>query len=264
MLCISLCDKSLPKIYLCLHCEIHYLSEELNCKADDFHGEDGLHGCAAHITIDENEIEKQHAVDCIIDLATKHKGEVSLVALGPLTNLALAIRLQPDLPNLLKDIVILGGNYTGLGNQTASAEFNFAVDPLAANIVISEYTCPITVVPWETALHSPLSPHFIHSYGRKDNARSSFFKDIMNQLPEEWRKITADPFPVCIALDRQNIVGEEMKVCATVEVFGQHTRGMMVVDRRPQKSTSLNKPNIMLVTRINMPPVETMLLHSVS
>ncbi|HEY2507816.1 MAG TPA: nucleoside hydrolase [Streptosporangiaceae bacterium] len=77
-----------------------------------------------------------HGVDFIIDMVLSAPGEITLVATGPLTNVALALRREPRLPSLVRDFVIMGGS-SARGNVTPAAEFNIAVDPDAAAIVFS-------------------------------------------------------------------------------------------------------------------------------
>ena len=229
---------------------------------------DGLLDVTSGIKFDETKIEKMHAVNCIIDLASKHTGEISLIAIGPLTNLALAVKLKPELPTLLKEVVILGGNYTGLGNHTPTGEFNFVADPIAAHIVLDEYTCPIYIVPWETVLNYPFTKTFADEYGSKDNERSQFFKLIIDAR-QNIHGCTfdhgADVFAVCAALEREKVVVEKFHAFATVEAFGAKTHGMMVVERRDKSCRNFNmNNNVIIVTKVDGKEVEKMLLHSVT
>ncbi|XP_065054920.1 nucleoside hydrolase-like [Rhopilema esculentum] len=238
-------------------------------EASYWHGTDGLLDVTDYIKVDKNELEEKDAVSSIIDIATKHKGEVTLLAIGPLTNLALAVRIRPDLPKLLKEVVILGGNYTGLGNQTRTGEFNFVADPLAARIVLEEYTCPKYVVPWEAVLDHPFSSTFEKIYCGKDNERSRFFKklgQILCGMHELTSIESADSLAVCVALDKEGVIAEKFDTFATVEFFGEQTHGMMVVERRrtEHRHGVGNESNIRIVTKLNMERVEEMLIHSVS
>ena len=102
--------------------------------AGDVHGATGLGGVPmpAH----NRKIAPQRAAEFLIDTVLRHPGEVTLVAVGPLTNLALAMRLEPRFAPAVKEIVIMGGA-VGAGNRTASAEFNIFGDPHAASIVFN-------------------------------------------------------------------------------------------------------------------------------
>ncbi|KAJ7378708.1 hypothetical protein OS493_021290 [Desmophyllum pertusum] len=70
-------------------------------------------------------LKSEHAVNALIRLINQHPGEITLVPIGPLTNIALACRLDPNISSKLKDVVIMGGNFEAKGNVSVSAEFNF-------------------------------------------------------------------------------------------------------------------------------------------
>jgi inosine-uridine nucleoside N-ribohydrolase len=79
---------------------------------------------------------RQGAVNFIISEIERQPGEVTILALGPMTNIALALRLKPDIETKIKRIVFMGGNYKVPGNVTPMAEFNFWFDPEAVRIVL--------------------------------------------------------------------------------------------------------------------------------
>ncbi len=85
----------------------------------------------------------RHAVDFVIDALAASPGEISLTAVGPLTNIALALRKEPRITEWVREFVIMGGSYTR-GNSTPAAEFNIAADPEAAAIVFD--------APWQTVM----------------------------------------------------------------------------------------------------------------
>jgi purine nucleosidase len=97
--------------------------------AEEIHGDDGLRG--ARVPPSAAEPQPGHAVDFIIDTVAAAPGEITLVAVGPLTNIALALRREPALAQGVRDFVIMGGSATR-GNVTPAAEFNIAADPEAA------------------------------------------------------------------------------------------------------------------------------------
>lgn len=98
------------------------------------HGETGLP--AADLPEPLRGPETEHAVNFIVRRVREQPGEITLVATGPLTNVALAFRLAPDLPAKLREVVWMGGS-TGEGNRTPSAEFNALADPHAAQIALT-------------------------------------------------------------------------------------------------------------------------------
>ena len=101
--------------------------------AAHFHGNDGLGG--APIPVSHRSPQSMTAPEFIVHTARNSGGDLSLVCVGPLTNLAVALSLEPDLPQLVSRTVIMGGAFTVGGNATPWAEFNAAVDPEAARIV---------------------------------------------------------------------------------------------------------------------------------
>ena len=99
--------------------------------ASYFHDEGGLGGARLPNSTRSIGVDKGPAA--LIRLARQRPGELTLVALGPLTNLAIALNVEPELPELLKSVVVMGGAYTVPGNTTPTAEFNILVDPEAAD-----------------------------------------------------------------------------------------------------------------------------------
>jgi len=100
--------------------------------AGHVHGESGLGG--AVLPAPARTAEAGHAIDYIIETTAAAPGEITLVATGPLTNIALALRREPRLASRVRDFVIMGGS-SGRGNVTPAAEFNIWADPEAAAIV---------------------------------------------------------------------------------------------------------------------------------
>jgi inosine-uridine nucleoside N-ribohydrolase len=83
-------------------------------------------------------VQRQHAVDFIVETVKKYPDEVTLLAIGPITNVALAIRMHPEIVPLIKRIVYMGGAFEVPGNTTPAAEMNVWYDPEAARIVVRE------------------------------------------------------------------------------------------------------------------------------
>ena len=116
--------------------------------AEHVHGKSGLDGI--ELFEPTMPLESQHAVDFIIDtLRREPAGTVTLVPIGPLTNIAEAFRRAPDIVARVQEIVLMGGAYFEVGNITPAAEFNIYVDPEAAEIVFKA-GAPLVVVPLDT------------------------------------------------------------------------------------------------------------------
>ncbi len=112
--------------------------------ADYVHGEGGLGGDLFPDTGVES--AEGHAAAAIARTARERPGEVTLLCIGPLTNVALASWLEPDLPDLLDEVWVMGGAANAVGNVTPAAEYNFWVDPDAAKHVLG--TFDVTLVDW--------------------------------------------------------------------------------------------------------------------
>jgi len=112
--------------------------------AENVHGDGG-----GGLGIDDAglEPEAEHAVDAMVRLCAESPGEISIVAIGPLTNIALAVIKDPAFAANVKSLYVMGGSNNARGNITAAAEFNFYVDPDAAKVVFGA-GFDITVVPW--------------------------------------------------------------------------------------------------------------------
>lgn len=108
-------------------------------KAEDVHGD--------HLPAPETALREQpeHAVTWLVETLTKVSEKITLIFVGPLTNLAMALRIAPQIAQNIKEIIIMGGGYQ-VNNITAGAEFNFWVDPEAAKIVM-DCGAPIRLVP---------------------------------------------------------------------------------------------------------------------
>ena len=112
-----------------------------------FHGEDGLGDWGDRYKPRRSKVEKKHAVDAIID-TIRQTSEIVIVTLGPLTNLALALRKAPDIAAQVSRCVVMGGAACTNGNVTPAAEYNIWCDPEAAQIVFRS-GIPVEMVGWE-------------------------------------------------------------------------------------------------------------------
>jgi purine nucleosidase len=113
--------------------------------AEDVHGDGsgGLSMDAAGV-----EMAGEHAVNALLRLTAEAAGELSIVAIGPLTNLAMAVVMDPGFAGRVKSLYVMGGSNNGRGNITPSAEFNFYVDPEAAQVVLDAGFADLRIVPW--------------------------------------------------------------------------------------------------------------------
>ncbi|CAI2344860.1 unnamed protein product [Caenorhabditis sp. 36 PRJEB53466] len=182
-------------------------------------------------------VKSKGAVDAIIEL-TKQTKNVTLVGLGPLTNIALALRKDPEIAQRLQKVVIMGGNYLGVGNtqSNSTAEFNFLMDPEAAQIVLS--AIHTTIVPWDTCFFKgpEYSEEVDYEESLRQNTPLSYFLSNITAKGREYNKMThqqyafVDDIAVAIAID-PSVAVKSMKLCASVELEKESvTRGQVAVD----------------------------------
>ena len=202
--------------------------------AEWFHGHDGLgdRGYPAP----KRSAEPAHAVDAIIATVENNPG-LTLVTLGPLTNIALALAKEPAIAARVGRCVVMGGNPCCEGNVTPAAEYNIWVDPEAARMVIRS-GMPVELVGWHLCRgDAALNVNDIDRVLEMDTPLARFAIECNSTAQKAYRKQTGevgislpDPVAMAIALD------PSICTCASehfvdVEVAGELTRGMTVVDR---------------------------------
>jgi purine nucleosidase len=202
--------------------------------ADWFHGKDGLgdHGYPAP----KRSPEQQHAVDAIVSTVRNNPG-LTLVTLGPLTNIALALAQAPDLVHSVARCVVMGGAPCCEGNVTPSAEYNIWVDPEAARIVFRS-GLPLEMVGWHLCRGAAvIGPSDIEHIGKIGTKLAEFAVECNSTARLAYRKQTGedgislpDPVAMSIALD-SSIGHESSRHYVDVETASELTRGMTIVDR---------------------------------
>ena len=203
--------------------------------ADDaafVHGNDGF-GDIGYAPA-QRAAEHEHAALAIIRHAREQRGMLCVVALGPLTNLALALRLEPALPTWIARLVVMGGAVTGQGNTTVSAEFNIGFDPEAARVVFEAFES-FEIVDWEAVLRHGFSHSAFETWLATGDARARFY-DAISRKTRAWSGDrrgdlwhSADALAMAVALQPDSSLHSEMRHVA-VETEGRLTRGATVVD----------------------------------
>jgi purine nucleosidase len=179
--------------------------------------------------------QDEHAALALVRLTREHPGELTLVALGPLTNLALAVRLDPGLPQRVARLVVMGGAVNGHGNtRTAPAEFNIGFDPEAAQVVFAAFP-QFDLVDWEATLRHTFDGDEFDRWLAAGDDRARFFGAIAgkarqyNAMRGRRGVIAADALAMAVALDPGCVTRDEHRHVA-VELDGRLTRGATVVD----------------------------------
>lgn len=216
------------------------------------HGEDGLGD--ADIPVSSRSAEAEPAAMALTRLARTNPGELDLIAIGPLTNLALALHHDPQFPSYIKRLVIMGGAYLAQGNTSNfAAEFNIYADPDAARVVFERWP-EFTMVSWETTLKHGLPIDFYQSLLAYDNQRSVFLnrisKNMLSAIKEKLNRdkfFAADPLAMAIMIEPE-IVQDLINKSVQVETMGSLTRGMTVVD---WLGLSKRTPNVNIVKAVD-------------
>ena len=138
------------------------------------HGSSGLGN--ANLPEPTTKPASHHAIDYLIERFLAEPGEISLFAIGPLTNVALAIRKEPRLASAVKELVIMGGAIREGGNITPQAEFNIYADPHAAHVVFHS-GIPITLIPLDVTHKCMLYAKDIQRLQKTNSPISRFIED---------------------------------------------------------------------------------------
>lgn len=200
-------------------------------EAHDIHGESALDG--AELPQPKIELSTLHAVDLIAKLLAEHPEPVTLVATGPLTNIALFLKMYPQLKAQISEIVFMGGS-ASRGNRTPYAEFNIWMDPEAADVVLRS-GLPLTMCGLDVT-HQALVTKPI--FAQLEEMQSELSKTIIGLLKffaktyDEVFEMPDPPLhdPVAIALLIDRSVVKSRFVNVQVELSGPLTRGATVVD----------------------------------
>ena len=166
---MSLCGKEEIKVYPGAKTPLMIPLET----AAHVHGDDGLGG--AIIPDSKAPLETEYGYDAMYRTAKELNGELVVAAVGPLTNIAIAIIKYPDITKYIKELVIMGGAVVG-GNATPSAEFNIYVDPHAAETVFKS-GIPVKMFGLDVTLKSSLTMNEIEAICEGTNAKAKLFKD---------------------------------------------------------------------------------------
>ncbi|XP_046841470.1 uncharacterized protein C1683.06c-like [Xenia sp. Carnegie-2017] len=226
--------------------------------ATHIHGEDGLGNAKDIPEPDPSMVQSESAVNFLTRISQEKPGNITLLAIGPLTNIALACRLQPNFGKCFKKLVIMGGNYQGIGNTALCAEFNFHFDPEAALVVLSEFTSPIIMITLEFCRKYFMSQKFLENCLNQGTACSHFLQKITarsRQLHTDGKyglpidKITIyDELAAAVVVSPSIVISSE-HVFATVELEGKYTRGQMVIDWR---DVLKKRKNVSIIKEINV------------
>jgi purine nucleosidase/non-specific riboncleoside hydrolase len=236
--------------------------------AKEVHGDDGLGG--ARRPAKQDNPASDDAVGVLIrtfNEAAKKGEKADILMIGPLTNLALALRLDPGIVAGIGTLTIMGGTVYGRGNSTPAAEFNIYADPEAAHIVLTA-GIETVLVPWE-----PCTTHFMTEADADAlfaRTPKSAIRDFSQALVTHTRNLSynrgrpgdmryVDPLAAAVVID-PSMITKSIKASTSVELSAGHCRGMTLVD----PSGRLGTPKITFVEEIDIAKIDKLYAVSVA
>ena len=194
--------------------------------AADIHGETGLDGPVFEPLT--RKAEDQHAVLWMIDTLMKSDGDITVVTTGPMTNLGMAMRMEPAIIPKIKEIVLMGGAYTN-GNVTPAAEFNIIEDADAAYVCFTSGR-PITMVGLDVTRKALCYPSIVDRMDKIGNKASKLFVDLMRHFCKSQKEVFGweggplhDPITIAYLIDPSVITVKPM--FCEIDIFSQQSLG---------------------------------------
>jgi purine nucleosidase len=199
--------------------------------AEEIHGVSGLDGPELDGTVAEP--EKVHAVELMRRLIVDSAEPVTLVATGPLTNVALLLRRHPEVVPGVRRIVFMGGS-TERGNTTPYGEFNIVTDPEAADIVLRS-GLPLTMIGLNVTHQALATEEVIAAFASLGTRAGSVCAELMTFFAGTYRRVFGFPHPpvhdpIAVAAVLDPAIVTTVPAPVAVELAGTHTRGATVVD----------------------------------
>ena len=196
-----------------------------------------IHGDYVELPPSTIQPQKEHAVFWLIDTLMASDGDIILIPVGPLTNIAMALRIEPRIAQKIKRIVIMGGGCREV-NITPTAEFNFWIDPEAAKIVF-DCGCDILVVPLDATHAAAVSIRTAEALEHKGTKPATLTARIIRQRQnayKHWQPMADidsvpvhDALAVCAVLD-ERVLGPVVETYADVDIGKGAADGMSIFD----------------------------------
>tara|TARA_Y100001973_G_C5202336_1_gene338806 strand:+ start:339 stop:1331 length:993 start_codon:yes stop_codon:yes gene_type:complete len=232
-------DKPLNRDYIELYTLDEFQSHVKTLSSDSVtaqcvHGIDGMGDIG--IEPKNHNYEEQNAIDFLVNTFNDNPNEITLVTLGPLTNIANAIKKDSSIVNKIQHCYVMGGTSDGSGNVSAAAEYNIWVDPEAAETVFNSGLA-ITMVGWDNSFkYAMLKEKEINDLKALKTKYADFCVDIQKTLIDLTYATYGfygfdlpDPITMAIALDN-NIIVESQQLHVLIDTRDGITRGQTIVD----------------------------------
>ena len=212
-----------------------------------FHGKDGLGDTGPYIP--KLKEQKENAINKIVSLINSNPNEIEIIAIGPLTNIAKVFDKDPSTINKLKSLYIMGGIGEGKGNITHHAEFNFWVDPDAADVVLNS-NIKVHLIAWDTTqIYGYINKENFEELEKINSSLSQFSIDIQQKALQyykikynEYKVDLADPLAMAAFIDSKIVT--EYKNCEIKMILNGLERGKDIV-------SFTKKGNIKLASKIS-------------
>jgi purine nucleosidase/pyrimidine-specific ribonucleoside hydrolase len=229
--------------------------------AGDIHGSSGLDGPVfGEPTVD---VAGEHAVDFLVRTLMASDGEITLVPVGPLTNIAMALRREPRIAEYTREVVLMGGSF-GRGNRTPTAEFNILADPEAAQVVFGA-GWPVTMVGLDLTHQAGASQQMIEEIRSMGTALSRMVVDMLEFYGSTYRSVEGmgDPpvhDPCAVARVARPALVEVADAFVAIETRGEWTSGMTATDFRGKLG---HEPNAQVATRLDRDGFWSLMLDAI-
>ena len=202
--------------------------------AQHVHGVDGMGDIGLQLS--GREPSDVHAVDALLDASHQHPGTLTLVTLGPLTNIARALQRDPTLPERIARCVVMGAVADHVGNTNPVAEFNMWVDPHAVDVVLRSGLA-VEFVGWDISRHyavlDPTDAAAIRAIGTPLAEFCIDIQGVVNEFALHETKLAGfdlpDPIAMAYAID-PTVATETRRLHCEIETTSAITRGMVVMD----------------------------------
>ena len=200
--------------------------------AEETHGDSGLG--YAKLPEPRGQPEVRHGSDFLIEKILSNPGEITLVAIGPLTNIAFAFRKEPRIIEAVKEVIVMGGAIRYPGNASPLAEYNVFVDPHAAHMVYHS-GMPITLVPLDVTYQCILTPEDVKRLQKYPSPISRFVDDSTRfymEFHDEYQKIAGCAIndPLTLALTFAPGLCEYQELYVDVDISGGVSMGKTFAD----------------------------------
>lgn len=209
------------------------LAQELRT-AEHVHGDDGLGNI--QLPAPARAPEAELAAAALVRLAAQRPGELTLVPVGPLTNIALALMMDPEFAQNIKRVVLMGGAIGAAGNASAVAEANIHCDPEAAQLVL-DAPWDVTWVGLEATMRTGLTPEMLDELASSTAPGGALAWNAMQFYLDSYERnlgyrtcMLHDPLAMALALDPTLATYRYAR--GAIELRGEHTRGQVVADLR--------------------------------